>query len=315
LYRQIVERFAGFRVQITENNKRQAYLPERSIPIENPVGTAPSFIVEHEGKAVISLPGVPREMKFLFTEKVIPYLRQKYDLGIIKAHILKAAGIGESTLDAMIGDDLLNSSNPSIGLAAHHGIIDVRITAKASSEAEADAMIAMVEADVRAKIGEYIYGVNEEELEGVLIALLEKQKLCIAVAEAGLDNAVIAKLENAKGQSVLVESYVAANPDEARAVFGISGLSLRQTAEAIAKNIAERNKAVAGIAILSLPDVDEKADNEEASAIAIYMNETGEMKSRVYGFGGKNPVTREWLSRWAMAYVWRLLKENYEKLG
>jgi nicotinamide-nucleotide amidase len=71
LYQQIVERFAGFRVQITENNKRQAYLPEHSIPIENPVGTAPCFIVEHEGKVIMSLPGVPREMKFLFTEKVI----------------------------------------------------------------------------------------------------------------------------------------------------------------------------------------------------------------------------------------------------
>jgi nicotinamide-nucleotide amidase len=314
LYQQIVERFAGFKVQMTENNKRQAYLPERAIAIENPVGTAPSFVVEHEGKAIISLPGVPRELKYLFVEKVIPYLRQKYDLGIIKAHILKAAGIGESTLDEMLGDVLLNNPNPSIGLAAHHGIIDVRITAKASTGDEADVLIAEMEKAIREKVGEYIFGTNEEKLEGVLVALLQKHGLRLAIAEAGLDDAAIAKIEAANGQSVLVEAYSAGHPDEASMAFALSHeMSLRQSAENIARLIAERNAAAAGIAILSLPDVDEKADVEEASAIALYVN--GELKSRVYGFGGKNPITREWLSRWAMAYVWRSLKEQYEKLG
>ncbi|MBZ0304441.1 MAG: competence/damage-inducible protein A, partial [Anaerolineae bacterium] len=77
----IAERFASFRVQMTENNKRQAYLPDNALLIENPVGTAPAFAVEHEGKVVISLPGVPREMKYLMGEKVIPYLRSHYNLG------------------------------------------------------------------------------------------------------------------------------------------------------------------------------------------------------------------------------------------
>jgi nicotinamide-nucleotide amidase len=313
LYQQIAERFTSFKMQMTENNKRQAYLPDRAIVIENPVGTAPSFIVEDNGKAVISLPGVPRELKFLFTEKVIPYLRQKYDLGIIKAHTLKTAGIGESTLDSMLGDELLNNPNPSIGLAAHHGVIDVRITAKSSTEVEADALIAGMEQDVRAKVGDYIFGTNDEELEGVLIALLRKYDLSLAIAEAGIDEAAIAKILVANGQSILARSYSAEHPDEARSTFKIEGLSLRQSAEHIAKTIAEANGAAAGIAILSLPDVDEKADVEEASAIALYVN--GEIKSRIYGFGGKNPITRDWLSRWALAYVWRLLKEHYEKLG
>lgn len=313
LYQQIAERFASFKIQMSENNKRQAYLPDGAITIENPVGTAPSFIVEHEGKAIISLPGVPREMKFLFTEKVIPYLRQKYSLGIIKAYTLKTAGIGESTLDEMLGDELLNSANPSIGLAAHHGVIDVRITAKAATEAEADALIAEMEHSIRARVGEYIFGANDEQLEGVLINLLKQHGASIAIAEAGIDQAAIAKLQAAGGSVILAESYIGINPDAARAAFGAEGLSLRQSAESIARQIAERNGAAAGIAILSLPDVDEKADVEEASAIALYVN--GETKSRIYGFGGKNPITRDWLSRWAMAYVWRLLKEQYEKLG
>jgi nicotinamide-nucleotide amidase len=313
LYQQIVDRFASFKVQMTGNNKRQAYLPDRAIAIENPVGTAPSFIVELGDRAIISLPGVPRELKFLFTEKVIPYLREKYDLGIIKAHTLKTAGIGESTLDEMLGDELLNNTNPSIGLAAHHGVIDVRITAKASTENEADALIAIMEKDIRAKVGDFIFGTNDEELEEVLIASLQKYGLSLAIAEAGIDEAAIAKIHAAAGHNILSEAYTANHPDVAIAAFNLDGMTLRQSAETIARTLAERNQSAAGIAILSLPDVDEKADIEEASAIALYVN--GEIKSRIYGFGGNNPITRDWLSRWALAYIWRLLKEQYEKLG
>src|SRR5215475_14219124 len=141
----IAERFSGFRAQMTENNKRQAYLPDEATVIENPVGTAPSFIVEHHGHIVISLPGVPREMKFLMNEKVIPYLKERYKLGVIKAKVLKTAGIGESLLDHEIGTTLLEMSNPTIGLAAHAGQVDVRITAKADTVSMADEMIASIE--------------------------------------------------------------------------------------------------------------------------------------------------------------------------
>src|SRR5690606_40692 len=89
LYDQIAERFVSFKVKMTENNNRQAYLPADAITIENPVGTAPSFIVEYGNKVVISLPGVPREMKYLFDTRIADYLRTKYQLGIIKARTLK----------------------------------------------------------------------------------------------------------------------------------------------------------------------------------------------------------------------------------
>src|SRR5664279_3009250 len=118
---QIAERFRGFRATMTENNRRQAYVPDNAVIIENPVGTAPSFAVENDERVVISLPGVPREMKFLMIEKVVPYLRLRYGISgkVIKAKILKAAGIGESALDEMIGKELLEASNPTVGLAAH----------------------------------------------------------------------------------------------------------------------------------------------------------------------------------------------------
>ena len=123
---QIAERFARFGSRMSENNRQQAYLPENAILIENPVGTAPCYIVESDKGIIISLPGVPREMKFLLSETVIPYLQNKMgDAKIIKALVLKTAGIGESHLDEKIAD-LMTSANPTVGLAAHIGQTDIR---------------------------------------------------------------------------------------------------------------------------------------------------------------------------------------------
>ena len=137
----IEDRFRGFGVEMTANNRQQAYLPECATLIENPVGTAPAFLVESARGLVISLPGVPREMKYLVSESVIPHLLRKYELGVIVARTLRTAGIGESSLDDKIGRDILNERNPSVGLAAHHGAVDVRITAKADSRSNAVSLL------------------------------------------------------------------------------------------------------------------------------------------------------------------------------
>jgi len=168
---------------MTENNRRQAQIPEGAIPLENPVGTAPCFIVEDPRGIVISLPGVPREMQYMMTHTVLPYLKQKLGLHqVIKARTLKTCGIGESALDARIAD-LEQSSNPTIGLAAHPGQSHIRITAKADSQEQADAMIAEMEAHVRERVGEVIFGADDDTLQSAIIALLAERNRHIAVAE------------------------------------------------------------------------------------------------------------------------------------
>ncbi len=296
---------------MTANNSRQAYLPEDAITIENPVGTAPSFIVEHDDKVVISLPGVPREMKFLFENRIQNYLQTKYQLGIIKARILKTAGIGESTLDDMLGDELLNASNPSLGLAAHHGIIDIRMTAKADDEAIANQMLGNMEIQVRERVGQFIFGADDELLEKVLFDTLRENDAHIVIAEAGITNGIVSKLSSMEHDSIISEIIETTHPDLVRDLFPATrNLSLRDTAHHIAQTIAERNNASAGIAILSYPEIDEDQDKNVATVVAVYAN--GDIKSRVYGFGGKNPLTGDWVSRWAMAYVWRQLKEQFD---
>ena len=147
-----------------ENQKRQAYIPQGAIAIENPVGTAPSFIVEfpREGKtgAIISLPGVPQEMELLFHRSVAPYLQKKFDLrDVIKVRLLHTSGWSEASIDEKV-EDFEQLANPTVGLAAHTGIVDIRIAAKAESEAEADRMILEVETTIRDRLGSAVYGAD-----------------------------------------------------------------------------------------------------------------------------------------------------------
>jgi nicotinamide-nucleotide amidase len=119
LWEQIQERFKRYGRQATDNNRRQAYIPQGSTAIRNPVGTAPAFYYESQNRVIVSLPGVPREMEHLFENDVLPYLKNKYNLlGTIKASVLHAAGIGESQIDEWIAD-LETNANPTVGLAAH----------------------------------------------------------------------------------------------------------------------------------------------------------------------------------------------------
>jgi hypothetical protein len=165
---------------------RQAYVPQGALALENPVGTAPCFVVETEsGGVVISLPGVPREMEHMLAHAVAPYLRQKFDLtNLIKSKILRTVGIGESLVDERVGD-LERSRNPTVGLAAHAGQTDIRITAKAASEAEADAMIADMENKVRERLGDFIYAEGKAAVEAVVGRMLAERGMTVAVAEAG----------------------------------------------------------------------------------------------------------------------------------
>jgi competence/damage-inducible protein CinA-like protein len=192
LWQQIERRFESFGSVPTENNRRQAFIPEGAIPIENPVGTAPGFIVDAGNSVVISLPGVPAEMKHLMEHEVIPYLKTRLGLhGIIKSRIVRTAGIGESKLDDLI-EDLEVLHNPTVGLSAHPGHVDIRITAKAQNDREADRMIAEVEKTLEERIGRAIYGTDDQTLESVVAGLLDERGMKLAVVEYGTGGALAA---------------------------------------------------------------------------------------------------------------------------
>lgn len=200
LWQQITARFQRFGRTATENNRRQAFIPAGAIPVENPVGTAPAFIAETGDHCVIALPGVPRELEHLYEHNVLPYLRQRYDLrGVIKARVLHTAGVGESHVDSLI-DDLEKLSNPTVGLLAHAGQVDIRITAKADSLEEADQLIRQTEQIIQDRLGENIYGADEQTLDSVILACLAQQGVMPGVVESGLQGELSRRLKTTMTQ-------------------------------------------------------------------------------------------------------------------
>ncbi len=219
LWEQIQERFRRFNRQPTENNRRQAFIPETATAIENPVGTAPAFFVESAGSTIICLPGVPREMEYLVNNAIIPLLRKRFALsGMIKSRVVHTAGVGESQIDDLIAD-LETMINPTVGLAAHSGQVDVRITAKADTEDEIEALIQPVETSIRKRLGDWVYGVDQETLEEVALRNIQRNGWSLVVVESGLGGNLIRRLATSQGPflggEVLVETP---SPEELLAI-------------------------------------------------------------------------------------------------
>ncbi len=196
LWEQILERFSRYNRTPTENNKRQAFIPANSVAIPNPVGTAPAFYVELGGKTLISLPGVPREMEYLMNTFVVEYLKHRYDLRdeIILPWVIHTISKGESSIDEIIGE-METLSNPTVGLLAHPGQTDIRVTAKAPSAAEAEEMMQPVLQEIREKLKDYIYGENETTLEQAVAELLTQSRTRVSIIESGSDGEVFGKLK------------------------------------------------------------------------------------------------------------------------
>ena len=264
LWEQIQERFQRYGRTPTENNRRQAYVPQGAQAIENPVGTAPAFIVETERSAIISLPGVPREMEYLMQTQVLPYLKSRFDLtSVIKARVLHTSGVGESRIDERIGD-LERLQNPTVGLAAHAGQVDVRITAKAATEAEADSLIAEVESELRKRLRAWIYGADGDTLESVALDVLAAYDWSLAVVEANLGGSLTQRLAEAGGSFVGGEVLTRA-PDPA---------SLPD----ILRATCASRQAQAGLGVILLP-----GETRQTLHIALLTPEEERQVVRTYG--------------------------------
>jgi nicotinamide-nucleotide amidase len=303
LWEQIQARFRRFGTTPTENNKRQAHIPQGAIPLENPVGTAPAFILESSKCVVISIPGVPREMEHLIQIAVVPYLQRHFpNTGVIRSRVLHVAGVGESQIDNLIGD-LETLCNPSVGLAAHAGQVDVRITAKAGSKAEAEAMLRPVEETLRQRLGDWVYGIDQETLEQAVLQVLKQHNWRLAVVEAGLEGALIQRL------SALSEVHIEADlsatrseETERRYFLGSKVLpasvgleELKQAAQACQQAYAA--ELCLGVSLLQEPD--------KQDIVIILLTPNGEQQiSRPYGGPPKNAFN--WAVNHALNLVRRL---------
>ena len=188
----IRDRFAAMGRPVTENNYQQAMIPEGATVLDNDWGTAPGVAFEADGVHVLMLPGPPRECEMMFKHRAVPYLKGLSD-GVIASRTVKTFGIGESAAESVLRDLMNSLHNPTLAPYAKPNGTELRITAHADTEEEALALIAPVEAQVKALMGEYVIGVNVPSLEAVCFDLLRERGLTLGTAES-CTGGLIAKL-------------------------------------------------------------------------------------------------------------------------
>jgi len=218
-------------------------------------------------------------------------------VGIIKNRGIRTAGIGESLVDEKVGD-LEKLENPVVGLAAHSGQTDIRIAARAETEAEADALIAQVEAEVRKRLGSFIFGVDQESLETAFVAAAKRAAATIGVVEVGTQGLLRQRIErHPDSGGILLPPHVDGDPIMAIMEPTESGPArFKDTAERAAKAIFAQNNCQVAIAIIS---------DDRATAIAL--TDGSNVRSRSYAYGGMAAGGAEWATGWAMSMGWHML--------
>lgn len=200
---------------MTENNKKQAYVPSRAEVFINHEGSAPGFALEKDGKYVICMPGPPREMTSMFEDSVMPYL-QSMSEDVIYYRMLRAFGIGESALETKLLDLIDDQTDPTLATYAKEGECSLRIASKRKTEAEArEAVDEMVE-KVKERVGEFIYSCDDEELVQVVCRKLMEKGLTLSSAESCTGGKFTAAVTDIPGISAVFQRGLVTYSNQAK---------------------------------------------------------------------------------------------------
>jgi len=252
LVEQIAAMFRSRLRDMPQSNLRQADIPEGGEAIVNPIGTAPGLRCPvGDGKVVYAVPGVPYEMQLMITEHVIPdLLRRSGEASAIVSRSLKTWGTSESALGEMVAHRLealdARGGNPTIAFLARgiEGLV-VRVTAKASSVAEAEALVADEEHELRAILGDLVFGVDDETMEHAVLDRLRGRGWTLGVAESLTGGLIGARIVNVPGASDVFRGTIGAYATEVkRSVLGITAPSV--VTEEAAAEMAEAARRVLG---------------------------------------------------------------------
>ena len=265
----IRDRFIQMERPMTENNLQQAMLPEGCTGLENDWGTAPGVAFEADGIHVLMLPGPPRECEMMFRHRAVPYLKKLSD-GVIASRTVKTFGIGESAVEDQLRDLMNALHNPTLAPYAKPTGTELRITAHAQTEEEAFALIAPVEEQVKAILGDYVIGVDVNSVQEVCFNLLREKGLTLGTAESCTGGLIAKLMTDLPGSSQVFNGGIVSYTNGVKAgVLGVSqdlldeyGAVSAQVAEAMARGA----KAVLGCDIavsatgVAGPDSDDRGN-------------------------------------------------------
>lgn len=288
--------------EMPKANMSQAYVPEGSIIMENPNGTAPGFITEHGGKIIAAMPGVPSEMIPMADKVLLPYLLSKSgtDQKVISYKVLRLAGIGESMADERMRDLFESCTNPSIGILAHPGEVEIRIAARARDAQAAQEMIKPVYEELRRRFLEEIYGEDEDTLASVLGMLLKKKNMTISTAESCTAGMISAAITSVAGSTAWFKGGVNTYSNESKIkLLGVRKETLEkygavsaECALEMARGCREVFGSDASIAVTGIAGPDGGSLEKPAGLVYICFDIKGESRVLENRFSGGREAVR-----------------------
>lgn len=292
--------FEGIGRTMTENNVKQAYVPEGATVLYNENGTAPGIILEENGKILVMLPGPPKETIPMFEQQVRPYLSSRQEYTLV-SRVLRVAGVGESEMETKVKDLIDAQENPTIAPYAKQNEALLRITARAATEEEAEKLIDPVAEKIYQRLGSSIYAEGETTLEAVVSQMIIDRHMTLAISESCTGGLLTAAFVEYPGISkVLCDGIVSYSNKAKMDLLNVKAETLEnygavshETAAEMARGVAERSGVDIGISTTGVAGPDGGTPEKPVGLVYIGLCIDGEVKTKEYHFVGDRQKIRE----------------------
>ena len=309
-------------LQITDNNWKQAMVPQGAIVVDNDNGTAPGIIIEEGSKSVILLPGPPNEILPMFETSIMPYLKKKLP-GTIYSKTVKICGIGESTAETMIKDMIDTQTNPTIAPYAKTGEVHLRVTAKAEDEKEARKLTKPVVKELKERFGSNVYTTEENvTLEKAVVDLLLANNLSVSTVESCTGGMLAARLINVPGVSEVFKSgFITYSNKAKRKLVNVKKTTLdrygavsKQVAEEMVKGAHLQNKADVIVSVTGIAGPDGGTKDKPVGLVYVACFVCGTITVKEYHFSGNRSKIRETIVANTLTLMRQCILEYYSEV-
>jgi len=314
---QMKERFEKYRIKWIPNNIKQAMFPDGAVTIPNPIGTARGFFLRKNGKIVTVIPGVPSEAKKMLFEGVIPVLKRESREArqYIAKRTIKLFGLMEAKIDQILSDVDLKIPGVSIGFYPHFPENHIVITSKNLVESMAEENLQMAEKRIEEKLGKYIFGYDNDTLEGLVASLLKNRALTLSVAESCTGGLVTDRLTNIPGSSTFLDRGVVVYSNNSKTeLLGVPvqtlnkfGAVSEETAILMAEGVRKLGKTDLGLAITGIAGPAGGTTEKPVGTVFIALTDGESTICRNFLFGWERKRVKKISSQWALEMLRKFL--------
>jgi nicotinamide-nucleotide amidase len=287
--------FASRGIEMPEHNLKQAWVIPSVTPLANPVGTAPGWWAERDGKIIVAMPGVPHEMMRMWEHEVVPRLRPHTGASLF-TRILRVTGLGESTVEERL-DPIIHTNNPTVATYAKRDAVDVRITAQAATHGEAEQLVAGVETQARELLGQHVFGIDDQTLQSGVLAMLIERKLTLATMESCTGGLLASLITDVPGSSNAFLGGLVSYATEMKIAWGVPreiiethGVISAETAKAMAEAARQRLGADVGVGITGVAGPDEQEGKPVGTVHIAVATPTGTRATSQHFRGGRSEI-------------------------